>query len=58
MPRPIPRVTPTFQGVFEFTLCLIMSYSDYEEDSEVEVEEEESPENQAIKDMVTYCKYG
>lgn len=34
-----------------------MSYSDYEEDSEVEVEEE-GEEDKTVKDMVAYCKYG
>lgn len=36
-----------------------MSYSDYEEDSEVEAEEEEEePEDKAVKEMVIFCKYG
>lgn len=36
-----------------------MSYSDYEEDSEVEVgKDEEEEEDKAVKDMVIYCKYG
>jgi hypothetical protein len=36
-----------------------MSYSDYEEDSEVELEEDaEQKEEKVMKDMVIYCKYG
>lgn len=37
-----------------------MSYSDYEEDSEVEIEVEggEEVEEKSVKDMVTFCKYG
>lgn len=37
-----------------------MSYSDYEEDSEVEVEAEEevAEEDKTLKEMVIYCKYG
>ena len=37
-----------------------MSYSDYEGDSEVEleVEEPEKTEDEVVKSMVTYCKYG
>lgn len=38
----------------------VMSYSDYEEESDVEVqeEEEEAPEDQTMKNLVAYCKYG
>lgn len=37
-----------------------MSYSDYEEDSEEELEQQEPSEveNELMKDMVAYCKYG
>ena len=36
-----------------------MSYSDYEEDSEVELEEDaEEKIDKSVKDMVIYCKYG
>ena len=37
-----------------------MSYSDYEGDSdvEVEVEGEEKKEDEVVKKMVTFCKYG
>ncbi len=34
-----------------------MSYSDYEEDSDVELEPDHV-EDKAVKDMVIYCKYG
>lgn len=36
-----------------------MSYSDYEEESEVELEpDEDEKDEKAVKDMVNYCKYG
>ena len=34
-----------------------MSYSDYEEEGEVEAEDD-TPEDKAVKEMVIYCKYG
>lgn len=36
-----------------------MSYSDYEEDSEVELEEDEEEKvEKSVKEMVIFCKYG
>ena len=37
-----------------------MSYSDYEDDSDVEleVEEPEKTEDEIVKSMVNFCKYG
>lgn len=71
--RPVPRV-PYFLHPFGLDLntdCrsfarkalskgTAMSYSDYEEDSEVELEAEahEPVEDPLMKEMVNYCKYG
>ena len=35
-----------------------MSYSDIEDDSEIELEEEDDEQTKTLTDMVNACKYG